>query len=62
MLFEKGHGSHVKITRDFHPLTERKMGPTIQNSKDQFRACVIDVMVFWDCHLHFIEFSYDNRY
>ena len=54
--FQKGFGTHVKVTTTFH------LEHAIQTLEDILRACVIDFKGSWGDNLPFIEFAYNNIY
>lgn len=61
-LCQKGLGTHVKLSTDFHPQMDGKSKCTIQTLEYMLRSCVIDLKRNWDDHLHLIEFSYNTNY
>ncbi|WMV46552.1 hypothetical protein MTR67_039937, partial [Solanum verrucosum] len=60
--FQKGLGSKVNLSTDFHPQIDGQVERTIQTLEDMLRACVIDFKGNWDHHLTLIEFAYNNCY
>ena len=60
--FQKGLGTHVKLSTSFHRQTDGQAKCTIKTLEDMFRACVIDFEGCWDDHITLIEFSYNNSY
>ncbi|WMV25254.1 hypothetical protein MTR67_018639 [Solanum verrucosum] len=60
--FQKGFGTHVKLSTTFHLQYNRKAERTIKTLEDMMRACVILFKGNWDDHLPLIEFVYNNSY
>ena len=60
--FQKGLGTQVKLSTDFHPQMYGQAKHTIQTLEYMLRACVIYFKGNWDDHLPLIEFSYNNSY
>ncbi|WMV59018.1 hypothetical protein MTR67_052403 [Solanum verrucosum] len=60
--FQKGLGTKVKLSTNFHPQTDGQAERTIQTLEDMLRACVIDFKGNWNDHLPLIEFAYNNNY
>ncbi|WMV24490.1 hypothetical protein MTR67_017875 [Solanum verrucosum] len=61
-FFQKGLGTGVKHSTNFHPQTDGQVERSIQTLEDMFRACVIDFKDNREDHLPLIEFSYNNSY
>ena len=59
--FQKGLGTHVKLSTAFHPHTHGQAEHTIYTLEDMLRVFVIDFTGNRDYHLLVIEFSYNNR-
>ena len=57
--FQKGLGTQVKLGTAFHTQTDGQER-TIPTLNDMLISCVIDFKCYWDNHLPWIEFSYDN--
>ncbi|GKE59007.1 reverse transcriptase domain-containing protein, partial [Tanacetum coccineum] len=55
-------GTHLDMSMEYHPQTDRQSKRTIQTLEDMLRACVIDFGKGWERHLPRIEFSYNNGY
>ncbi|GKA37601.1 putative reverse transcriptase domain-containing protein [Tanacetum coccineum] len=53
---------NLDMSTAYHPQTDGQRERTIQTLEDMLRACVIDFGSSWDCHLPFVEFSYNNSY
>ncbi|GJX47492.1 putative reverse transcriptase domain-containing protein [Tanacetum coccineum] len=55
-------GTHLDMSRPYHPQTDGQSERTIQTLEDMLRACVLDFRGSWDVHLPLVEFSYNNSY
>ncbi|KAH0781489.1 hypothetical protein KY290_001087 [Solanum tuberosum] len=60
--FQKGLGTQVNLSTEFHPQMDGQAECTIQSVEDMLRACVIVFKGSWDDHLSLIEFAYNNNY
>ena len=60
--FQKGLGTQVYLSSNFHPQTDGQEEKTIQTLEDLLRACALDFKGSWDDHLSLIEFTFNNRY
>ncbi|KAD2392875.1 hypothetical protein E3N88_39852 [Mikania micrantha] len=53
---QKALGTHVNLSKAYHPQTDGQSERTIQTLEDMLRSCVIDFGGSWDTHLPLIEF------
>ncbi|KAI9091193.1 hypothetical protein K1719_028257 [Acacia pycnantha] len=55
-------GTRLKNSTAYHPQTVGKTERTIQTLEDMLRACAIELLGSWDCHLPLAKFVYNNSY
>ncbi|GJX42238.1 putative reverse transcriptase domain-containing protein [Tanacetum coccineum] len=55
-------GTNLDMSTAYHPQTDGQSERIIQTLKDMLRALCMTLVVVWDSHLPYVEFSYNNSY
>ncbi|TYK22834.1 pol protein [Cucumis melo var. makuwa] len=55
-------GTMLDFSTAFHPQTDGQTERLNQVLEDMLRACALEFPGSWDCHLHLMEFAYNNSF
>ena len=59
---ETAMNTRLDFSTAFHPQTDGQTERLNQVLEDMLRACALECPGSWDCHLHLMEFSYNNSF